>query len=169
MKISIIGNCGSGKSTLARNISDKLGIPYIELDRFWFEAGGLDVKNGETQKAEEIRQKIETQVKNFINDENWVSDGFYSRVQPLICAEADHLVFIDIPLYRRIFNHIKRVFFSKRHPELNMWHEFLFIFEIIKRTFTKGPKMRKFAEENSEKLIHIKSYKEMKNYFDSLK
>lgn len=103
MKISIIGNCGSDKSTLARNISDKFKIPYVELDRFWFEAGGLDIKKEEKQKADEVRQKIQNSVRNFTDEENWVSDGFYSRVQPLICEKADQLVFYRYSIISKSF------------------------------------------------------------------
>lgn len=169
MKISIIGNCGSGKTTLARNISKKLNIPHVELDRFWFESGGHKIKNGEVEKEKEVRDYIKNKVENFVVGDNWISDGFYSRVQPLIYEKADQLVFVDIPMFRRIFNHIKRSFFSNRHPELNMWHEFIFIFEIIRRTIVKSPKMRKFANDHSDKLVHLKSYKEVDRYLDQLK
>ncbi len=32
MRVNIIGTSGSGKSTLARRLSDKLVIPYVEMD-----------------------------------------------------------------------------------------------------------------------------------------
>lgn len=36
MRVNIIGTSGSGKSTLARRLSEKLAIPYVEMDAlFW--------------------------------------------------------------------------------------------------------------------------------------
>ncbi len=32
MRVNIIGTSGSGKSTLARRLSEKLAIPYVEMD-----------------------------------------------------------------------------------------------------------------------------------------
>ena len=32
MRISVVGTSGAGKSTLGQHISDRLGIPFIELD-----------------------------------------------------------------------------------------------------------------------------------------
>lgn len=36
MRVNIIGTSGSGKSTFARRLSEKLAIPYVEMDAlFW--------------------------------------------------------------------------------------------------------------------------------------
>ena len=168
MRITIIGHAASGKTTLAKKISRKLDIPHIHLDRFWFESGGLDVQKGNNKKVEYVQGYIRNKVEDFIMQENWVSDGFYSKVQPLIIDRADQLIFIDIPLYTRIANHIKRVFRDERHQELNMWDEFLFIFEIIKRFFLKDAKYRKFIAQYPEKLLVLKSYKEVDAYLEGL-
>ncbi len=120
MRITIIGNCGSGKSTLARKISKKFNILHIHLDRFWFEAGGHKLKKGASEEKERIRTYIRKKVEEFIKKDSWVSDGWYSRVQPLIAERAEQVVFLNIPLWRRLANHLHRVFFGKRHPELSV-------------------------------------------------
>lgn len=168
MKITIIGNCGSGKSTLAKEISKKLNIPYIQLDRFWFEAGGHKLKGNNIEEKEKVRAYIKSKVEEFVNIGSWVSDGWYSRSQPLIAEKADQIVFLDIPLWKRLVNHLRRVFNTDRHPELSRWEDFIFTFEMIKRTFTHDPAIRKFVGQQGNKVTILKSYPEKEKYLESL-
>ena len=80
MRISIIGNTSSGKSSLAQRISKKLDIPYLHIDRLWFEGGGHNLRPYETEALEKVRAYIKKNVEDFIKQESWVSDGWYSRV-----------------------------------------------------------------------------------------
>lgn len=169
MRITIIGNCGSGKSTLARKISEKFNIPHIHLDRFWFEANGHTLRKDDTEGKEKVRAQIRGKVEIFIRQDSWVSDGWYSRVQPLIAERADKVIFLDIPLWRRLINHLYRIFFSERHSELSRWDDIKFISEIVRRTFTHGTQMQQFVQENPDKVIHLRSHKEADEFFESLK
>ena len=169
MRITIIGNCGSGKSTLARKISEQFNIPHIHLDRFWFEANGHTVRKDDVEGKEKVRVRIREKVEEFIKHDSWVSDGWYSRVQPIIAERANYVVFLDIPLWRRLVNHIRRIFFSERHPELSRWDDLKFISEIVRRTFTHGVQMRKFIQENPEKVVHIHSHREADKFLKNLR
>lgn len=160
MRVTIIGNCGSGKSTLARKISEKFNIPHIHVDRFWFEANGHTLPKDNIEGREKVRAFIREKVEEFIKQDSWVSDGWYSRVQPMIADRADYVVFLDIPLWRRLVNHIRRIFLSERHPELSRWEDFKFLYEIVRRTFTHGAQMKKFVRENPLKVKHIRSHSE---------
>ena len=168
MRITIIGNCGSGKSTLAREISEKFNIPHIHLDRFWFDAGGHMLKKDDLKGKEIVRERLREKIYPLIAEESWVSDGFYRSVQPMITARADAIIFLDIPLWRRLINHVHRMFFAERHPELSAWDDFKFIPEIVRRTFTHGVQMQTFAKENAHKVVHFHSYKEVEKYVASL-
>lgn len=167
MRIAVIGNCGSGKSTFAQKISSKFGIPYLQLDRLWFEGGGHLIKKDD-MNAETVKSYIKDKVDEFTKQDSWVSDGWQNRVQPLIKERADKLIFLDIPLWRRLFNHLKRVVFEERHQELSKWNDFMFTIEIIRRTFTHGPQMREFVAQNIEKAIILKSHKEANTYLSNL-
>lgn len=168
MRISIIGHSGSGKSTLAKKISEKLNIPHFQIDRFWFEAGGGKIKSSDLKKTEKVRAYIKEKVESFAEQDSWVSDGWYSRVQPIISQRADHIIFLQIPLYRRLFNHLLRIFKSDRHPELTKWDDIKYFYEIIIRTFKRNPKMRKYLEEHSTKVKILRNYKETEKYLDTL-
>jgi len=102
MRITIIGNCASGKSTLARKISEQFAIPHLHLDRFWFETKGHLLEKDDAEGKERVRACIRAKVEGLIKQDSWVSDGWYSRVQPLIAERADEIVFLDLPLWRRL-------------------------------------------------------------------
>jgi adenylate kinase family enzyme len=168
MRITIIGNCGSGKSTLARKISERFDIPHIHLDRFWFEAHGHRLEKGDTAEEEKVRARIRGKVEKAIQEDSWVSDGWYSRVQPLITERADQIVFLDIQLWRRLINHWHRLASNKRHPELSRWNDFKFTFEIVRRTFTHGVQMHQFVQDHPQKVVHLRSHKEVDKYLANL-
>ena len=83
----------------------------------------------------------------------------------MVTEKADILIFIDIPLWKRMINHIRRVFVDERHKELNMWDEIRFIFEMPYRTFTRNAKIHQFIKDNESKLVLLKSHKEVDEYF----
>jgi adenylate kinase family enzyme len=167
MRISIVGLSGSGKSTLARNISEKFGIPHLHIDRFWFEAGGHKTV-GDSEDRERVRAIIKEKVAEVVKQDSWVSDGWYGHVQPIITARADEIVFLDIPLYRRLANHLWRTFFETRHTELTRWDDIKFMYQIIRRTFVHGPKIREFVKENASRVKVLRTFKEVNDYFAAL-
>jgi len=170
MRISIIGQSSSGKTTLAKKISERLSIPHIHLDRFWFEAGGLDITKGSSlEEKERIRKYIRDNTLKAIAPESWVSDGFYSREQSEIANKANVVIFLDTPLWRRLLNHAVRVFKpEERHSELSSWNEFTFFFEIIRRHFAFRPKFQEFLPKYKHKIVTLRSRKEIKNYVQTL-
>lgn len=170
MRVSIIGLSSSGKTTLAEAISKKFSIPHIQLDRFWFESGGLSVNRWTSDREKErIREYIQRKVSGIINADSWVSDGFYSHIQPHIADRADTVVFLDISLWRRLINHALRILRpATRHKELKIWNELTFFFEIIRRTFVSKQKYKKFLNDYGHKTITLRSRKEIMKYLDGL-
>jgi adenylate kinase family enzyme len=168
MRISIIGHAASGKSTLARKISEKFQIPHLHIDRLWFESGAHKFfKQNNVENLEKAREWIKAKVDEWTDQKDWVSDGWYSRVQPMVTAKADMLIFIDISLWRRMTNHIKRVFVDDRHKELSAWDEIRFIFEMPYRTFTRHAKIHQFIKDNASKLVVLKSYEEVNKFMET--
>lgn len=164
MKISIVGLPGSGKSTLANSISAKFSIPHIQIDRFWFEAGGRRGSR-DTPDLEQVRAHVKEKVMRAVNAGSWVSDGFYRNLQPEIASRADVIVFLDISLWRRLLNHANRFLFrSNRHPETGVWSDLVFFFEVVRRTYTNGPRIRKFVDENRGRVTTLRSRKEIQDY-----
>lgn len=97
-KIIIIGTTGSGKSTLAKKISEKLNIPYIQLDHLFWKP------NWEESTDEEFFKKIESAT----NQDSWVLDGNYGRTQHLTWHQADTIIWIDLPFWLNFYQSLKR-------------------------------------------------------------
>jgi adenylate kinase family enzyme len=56
MRITVVGTSGSGKTTLARELSTKLGVPFVEIDALNWQAGWRDLN---THDPEELQRRIE--------------------------------------------------------------------------------------------------------------
>jgi len=99
VKINVIGTSGSGKSTLARGISQKLNIPYIELDALFWRPGW--------QGTPDEAFFVSLSEKLAANDK-WVLDGNYKRTQTVKWREIDLIVWVDYSFGRTLFQAVKR-------------------------------------------------------------
>lgn len=93
-KIYIIGIVASGKTTLAKRLSEKLDIPWYELDCIVYhktEAGRY--KRTPEQQVEVIREIDES--------EKWIIEGTYRESCHCLLDIADTVIFLDPPLWKR--------------------------------------------------------------------
>ncbi len=99
-RISVVGTTGSGKTTTAQEISKRLNIPHIELDSlYWgenWEGVPEDVFHSRVRKA--------------VSGEEWVIDGNYSRIRPLIWERAEMVVYLDFSFWRVFWQLLTRTF-----------------------------------------------------------
>lgn len=173
MHITVVGSSGGGKSTLTRKISETFAVPRLEIDRLWFEAGGHDCFiNGCTEEEKQLVQdRIRQGVSDFLAaNEDWVVDGTYSKVQPLIADRADAVVLLRRSLLKRLFNHVVRVLKGiDRHPETSRWQDLMFTKTIFWRWWQGEHKqLDAFLMQYQNKLVVLKSFKKIVDYFDSL-
>jgi adenylate kinase family enzyme len=89
-RIAVVGTSGSGKSVLARRIGATLGLPVIELDAINWQPGW----HGLNQHDPEL---LIAKVTAAVSADNWVTDGNYSEVRPLIEARMTDMVWLDFP------------------------------------------------------------------------
>lgn len=173
MRITIIGPSSGGKSTLARKISDKYGVKRLELDRLWFEAGGHDcfINGCSEDEKNRVTERIKTGVKEFLSkNDNWVIDGTYSKIQPLIADMADEVVLIRRPLLNRVVSHVFRIIKNEwRHTETSRLQDLMFTKEIIRRWLSgENKKLDSWISNYDEKLTCLRSFKEISCYYDDL-
>ena len=123
------------------------------------------------EEKEKFRAHVKAKVIYAIQGDGWVSDGFYSRVQPYIAERADTIIFLDFPVWQLLLNHISRTFQRrKRHIQLSLWQDITFLKEILYRRFRKGTiqKMQILLEQNKTKVVVLRSRKEIASYLNSL-
>jgi adenylate kinase family enzyme len=91
-KISVKGSSGSGKSTIASDLARRLGVPYIELDALHHGP------NWSEPTAEEFQARVRRAMEQAPG--GWVVDGNYdSKLGDLVVADADTIVWLDLPLF----------------------------------------------------------------------
>jgi adenylate kinase family enzyme len=107
-RVSVVGNSGSGKSTVARELSKRLGLPYVELDAVFHQPGWGELP------VEEFRRIVAEKAAG----DGWVIDGNYTKVRDLVWQRADTVVWLDLAravIMRRIISRsLGRVVFRRR-------------------------------------------------------
>ena len=88
-KILIIGNSGSGKSWLGKRLATVCNVPYVALDRLFWEPGGYNVKRCKTLVAQDLTQLQGT--------DTWLIEGVFGQMAEDMLPYADTLFFLDLP------------------------------------------------------------------------
>lgn len=87
-RIVVVGTTGSGKTTLARQISERLGLPHVELDALFWRPNWTETPNDEFRAA----------VDRATSGDCWVVDGNYSRSRDIVWSRAETIVWLDYSL-----------------------------------------------------------------------
>ena len=99
-KVAIFGNAGGGKSTLARKLASLTGLPLYCVDMIQYTS--LD----EVPRDEYLRAHAELMTR-----ETWILDGYGCRRSAWErFANADTLVYVDLPLFTHFLWIAKRLF-----------------------------------------------------------
>ena len=173
-KINVVGTSGSGKSTFSRMLATRLGYPYLEMDAMFWRA------NWQESSDEAFFAKLE----NSLSQDRWVLDGNYNRTVDIKWADIDHVIWIDYPFSRTIYQAVKRAFIRSL-TKTELWDNTGNIETFGKSFFSrdsvilwtlktyKRNRVRYIEMFNDPKYSHIKfvrltSPKMAKNYIDEL-
>jgi adenylate kinase family enzyme len=110
-RISVVGNSGAGKTTLARQLAAALGVPHLELDAVYHQAGWQPLPP----------QEFRALVAEFAAGDAWVIDGNYSTVQDLVWQRADTVIWIDLPR-RRVMSQLLRRTLRRMASRQELWN-----------------------------------------------
>ena len=90
-RIVVKGSSGAGKSTTASDLARRLGVTYIELDALHHGPNWSEPTAEEFQAI--LRRALDAA------PEGWIVDGNYdSKLGDLVVAEADTILWLDLPL-----------------------------------------------------------------------
>jgi adenylate kinase family enzyme len=109
-RVVILGRGASGKSTLARRLGELTGIPVIELDKVFWQAGLLATPRDEWVKLQE----------KLVATDRWIMDGDlgpYDAVEIRLRA-ADTIILLDFSLFRCTWRAARR---SRERADFWRW------------------------------------------------
>ncbi|WP_106391937.1 shikimate kinase [Enhygromyxa salina] len=90
-RVLIVGNSGAGKSTLARRLASDRAAHHLDLDLFAWQPTEPPERTPLDEADRQIRRAL-------ANHPRWVVEGCYADLVGLLAAEADELIFLDLPV-----------------------------------------------------------------------
>lgn len=97
-RIVVIGCGGSGKSMLARQLGQRLALPVTHLDAVYYDQEWRPL----AQEEFAARQRVLTA------EPEWILDGNYASTMPIRLAEADTVIFLDLPAVTCLWGIVRR-------------------------------------------------------------
>lgn len=104
MRLHIIGIPSSGKTTLGKSLSRFLSVPYYDLDSLAF------VDERWTLRPSPERDAM---LAHILEEPAFVTEGGFLGWTEALFAAADHIVWLDPPLWALVWRHVRR---HRRHP-----------------------------------------------------
>jgi adenylate kinase family enzyme len=129
-KIVILGRGGAGKSTVARQLGQKLDIPVIELDKYFWQPGLVPLSH---QEWISVQQKL-------VRGEKWIMDGdlgVYDALSERL-KHADTVIVLNFSFWTCFTRAVRR---SKERLDFWWW---LFTWRLIEL-----PKVMKTIREHA--------------------
>ncbi|PRQ08680.1 AAA family ATPase [Enhygromyxa salina] len=90
-RVLIVGNSGAGKSTLARRLARDRDAHHLDLDPFAWQPTEPPERTPLDEAEREIRRSL-------AEHSRWVVEGCYADLVGILAAEADELIFLDVPV-----------------------------------------------------------------------
>ena len=113
-RINVKGTSGSGKSTFGRELAERLGVPYVELDALHHGP------NWSEPTAEEFRARVCEAMD--ATPDGWVIDGNYdSKLGDTLLGAADTIVWLDLPLGLKL-RRVARRTHTRIRDDIELWN-----------------------------------------------
>jgi len=108
-RVLVAGCPGAGKSTVAAALTERLGVPYHELDALQHGSDWIP------------RPTFVADVAAFAATDCWVTEWQYDAVRPLLLRRADLIVWLDLPRWR-VFSQLVRRTLRRRLRRVELWN-----------------------------------------------
>jgi adenylate kinase family enzyme len=112
-RVRVVGTTGSGKTTFAGRLAARLGVPHLELDEVFWDAGWTK------RDPDEARGLIEEFVA--AAGSGWVTDGNWAAQTDGLLSDADAFVWLDYPR-RTVMARVVRRTLRRGLLRTELWH-----------------------------------------------
>lgn len=146
-RILIYGVTGSGKTTLARELAQRTGLPWTEVDQLTWDPGWVAVEPAEQRRR----------IAEICGQDRWILDTAYSSWSDVPLARAELIVALDYPRWRSLGRLVRRTVSRTRdrreicNGNVETWRSVLSKKSIIAWHFTsfraKRARMRGWAAD----------------------
>jgi len=113
-RVNVKGTSGSGKTTFGRELAERLGVPYVELDALHHGPGWAEAS------AEELRARVRDAMD--AAPDGWVIDGNYeAKLGETLIGAADTIVWLDLPLPLKL-RRVARRTSTRIRDDVELWN-----------------------------------------------
>jgi adenylate kinase family enzyme len=113
-RVNVKGTSGSGKSTFGRELAERLGLPYVELDALHHGP------NWSEPTDEEFRARVREAMD--ASPDGWVIDGNYeAKLGDTLTGAADTIVWLDLPLRLKL-RRVARRTRERIRDDVELWN-----------------------------------------------
>ena len=158
MKIYIIGPVGSGKTTFSKKLSEKYGISRYELDKV-----AWDDENGNVKRSDEEAKKLFEEI---IKNKSWIIEDIGRDKFKNGRDKADVIYYLKISRLKSYYRVTKRWIKQRlgkevyNHPPT--FKQLLYFISTVNSYYKKEKIKLKELEEYKDKVVYVKSSKEIK-------
>ncbi len=158
-KIHIIGGPGSGKTYISRKLQLISDLTAFDLDElFWDQSQGSYIRATEEARAEKLNV--------ILSNQKWIIEGVYYKWLEESFREADLIVILKTPLFKRQWRILKRFILRKFFMGDFYKETFMNFIELWQwnSKFDKDNMVRivNFTSKYKKKIVYCSSYNELK-------
>lgn len=110
-RVRVVGNSGTGKTTFAGRLAAVLGVPHVELDAVFWDAGWTKRDPDEARAI--LRERTAGGA--------WVTDGNWTSQLGGLLGDADAVVWLDFPR-RTVMPRVIRRTLRRGVLRTELWH-----------------------------------------------
>ena len=149
-RVVILGRGGAGKSTFARKLGEMTGLPVIELDKHFWQAGLVPAPRAQWTEIQET----------LASKDGWIMDGDLGRYDDLSVRlkAADTVLVLDFGLLLCLTRALRR---SRERAEFWCW--------LASWRWRERPKIRRAIAEHASH-AHVTTFsnpKELELFFEA--